>query len=405
MSPEDPRCARWNAETAPMSELPFIPFCRPSIGEEEINEVVSCLRSGWITTGPRCDQLEADFRELTGAGQALAFSSCTAALHVSMLALGFKTGDEVIVPALTWPATANVVVNCGARPVFCDIDPITWNIAPDSLASLVTPRTRAVVPVHYAGLPADLRAITRALAGVGRPDIVVIEDAAHALGASYEGHLIGACDAHGTKVACFSFHPIKNVTTAEGGMAVTDDPELGMRMKQWRFHGVERDAWKAYSKGRSGLSYDVVLPGLKYNLTDLQASLGIHQLRKLPAFNQRRAEIARHYLEQLSSADRLRLPGTPSYSHQHAWHLFPVLVSDGGRRAFIERMTALGFGTGIHFEAVHLTTYYRQAFGCHPGQCPVAEDVCSRVVSLPLYPLLTDADVERVVTAVRSPIR
>ncbi len=366
--------------------------------------MVSCLRSGWITTGPRCDQLEANFRDFTGAGQAFAFSSCTAALHVSMLALGFAPQDEVIVPALTWPATANVVVNCGARPIFCDIDPLTWNIDSESMAGVVTARTKAVIPVHYAGLPADLGSIKRTLAGMGRPDIRIIEDAAHALGASYEGNPIGACGANGTKVACFSFHPIKNITTAEGGMAVTDDPELASRMKLWRFHGVERDAWKAYAKGKNGLGYDVVLPGLKYNLTDLQAALGIHQLRKLRTFNQRRAEIARYYSEQFSREDGLTLPAPPRYRHTPAWHLFPVLVPPGTRAAFIEKMTAHGIGTGLHFEAVHLTSYY-QAHGCHPGQCPVAEDVCSRVVSLPLYPLLTDADLERVVTAVRSSIR
>ncbi len=388
-----------------MSEQPFIPFCRPTIGEEEIQEVICCLRSGWITTGPRCDRLEADFRELTGAGQALAFSSCTAALHVTLLALGFQPGDEVVVPTLTWPATANVVVNSGARPTFCDIDPLTWNIDPESMAAAVTTRTKAVIPVHYAGLPANLGAITRTLAGLGRPDILIIEDAAHALGALYEGNPIGACAANGTKVACFSFHPIKNITTAEGGMAVTDDPELASKMKQLRFHGVERDAWKAYSKGKNALDYDVVLPGLKYNLTDLQAALGIHQLRKLLTFNQRRSDIAHYYSEQLSRDDGLTLPAPPHYRHTPAWHLFPVLVRPGTRAAFIEKMTALGIGTGLHFEAVHLTSYYRQALGCHPGQCPVAEDVCSRVVSLPLYPLLTDADVERVVTGVRAAIR
>jgi len=387
-----------------MSKPPFIPFCRPSIGEEEIQEVVSCLRSGWITTGPRCDQLEADFRQLIGSSHALAFSSCTAALHVAMLAHGFRPGDEIIVPALTWPATANVVVNCGATPVFCDIDPATWNINPVSIARAVTSRTKGVIPVHYAGLPADLNAIRRALTDVGRPDIVIIEDAAHALGASYEGRPIGACTAHGTTLACFSFHPIKNITTAEGGMAVTDDADLALRMKRWRFHGVERDAWKAYSKGKSGVSYDVVLPGLKYNLTDLQASLGIHQLRRLRDFQARRFEIAQYYRRELDGTAGLTLPGTPPYCHTHAWHLFPVLVPPGTRTSFVKKMTDEGVATGIHFEAVHLTTYYREAFCCRPGQCPVAEDVCSRVVSLPLYPLLTDTDAERVVRAVRSAI-
>ncbi len=387
-----------------MSKPAFIPFCRPTVGEEEIQEVVSCLRSGWITTGPRCDQLEADFRRLTGASQALAFSSCTAALHVGMLALGFGRGHEIIVPALTWPATANVVVNCGATPVFCDIDPLTWNLDPVSMVRAVTPRTKGVIPVHYAGLPADLEAIRRGLAEIGRPDIVVIEDAAHALGAWYQDRPTGACAPHGTALACFSFHPIKNITTAEGGMAVTDDPVLGLRMKQWRFHGVERDAWKAYSAGKSGQSYDVVLPGLKYNLTDLQASLGISQLRKLKSFQDRRRQLTHYYRRELDGRGALTLSGQPAYRHTHAWHLFPVLVPPGTRAKFIERLTRLGVGTGIHFEAVHLTTYYRQTFGCRPGQCPVAEDVCSRVVSLPLYPLLTDADAERVVAAVRSAV-
>ncbi|RPI24278.1 MAG: DegT/DnrJ/EryC1/StrS aminotransferase family protein, partial [Acidobacteria bacterium] len=379
-----------------MSEQTFIPFSRPSIGEDEIQEVVSCLRSGWITTGPRCERLEADFRRMTGAEHALAFSSCTAALHVAMLALGFRHGDEVIVPALTWPATANVIVNAGAKPVFCDIDRLSWNIDPVSMASVVAPQTKAVIPVHYAGLPVDLRGIRQTLDGLGRPDIKIIEDAAHALGASYEGFPIGNCAAHGTAVACFSFHPIKNITTGEGGMSTTADAELAASMKKWRFHGIERDAWKAYSTGKSGMSYDVLLPGLKYNLTDLHASLGVHQLRRLQAFNERRSEIARYYSEELSRLDEVTLAGAPTYRYKHAWHLFPILVPKGTRAGFIERMTGGGIGTGLHFEAVHLTTYYQRTFGCHPGQCAVAEDVCSRIVSLPLYPLLTDGQAERV---------
>lgn len=379
----------------------LLPFSRPDIGEEEIAEVVKCLRSGWITTGPLTQQLERDFAAGVGAKHAVALSSCTAALHVTLLALGVGRGDEVIVPPLTWPATANMVVACGAIPVFADIDPSTLNIDPGSIARAITARTKAVIPVHFAGLPADLDAIRNVLRGIGREDIAIIEDAAHAAGATYKGRPIGATAASGTVAACFSFHPIKNMTTAEGGMVTTDDHKLAEQIKLWKFHGVERDAWKAYS-GRTGSNseYDVVLPGFKYNLTDLQSALGVHQLRKLSRFNQRRREIAGAYRQAFAGLEGVGIQHDPPYQHGHAWHLFTIRPPQ--RRPFVEELKRLGIGTGLHFEAVHLHSWYQRNLGCREGQFPVAEEACSRIVSLPLFPAMSDDEVEDVIMAVHQ---
>jgi dTDP-4-amino-4,6-dideoxygalactose transaminase len=380
---------------------PTLPFSKPEIGEEEIAEVVACLRSGWITTGPVTAKLEGEFAAACGARHALAFSSCTGALHATLLALGVTAGDEVVVPALTWPATANMVVACGAVPVFADIDPVTWNLDGPSLHKALTSRTRFVIPVHFAGQPCDLDELRETLVAAGRSDVGILEDAAHAAGSSYKGRPIGASTANGTRAACFSFHPIKNMTSAEGGMVTTDDDELAATVKLWRFHGVQRDAWKAYAATeKAPATYDVVLPGFKYNLTDLHAAVGLHQLRKLPRFNHRRAELAAIYQRELAGLDELGLPGRAAYEHVHPWHLFTVLPP---RRAeFMERLRARGIGTGLHFEPVHLHDYYRRRFGWQPGSLPVAEEVCSRIVSLPLFPSMTDEDAADVVQAVRE---
>jgi dTDP-4-amino-4,6-dideoxygalactose transaminase len=382
----------------------ILPFSKPEIGEEEIDEVVRVLRSGWITTGPLTAQFETEFAAATGARHALSFSSCTVALHAVPLALGLGTDDEVIVPGLTWPATSNMVVACGARPVFADIDRVTWNLDPAAVAAALSPRTRMVIPVHFAGQPADLDALREVLRKAGREDVLILEDAAHAAGSSYKGRPIGNCTANGTAAACFSFHPIKNMTTGEGGMVTTDDDELAARIKLWKFHGVQRDAWKAYSATeKAPATYDVVLPGFKYNLTDIQSALGVHQLRKLPRFNARRAEIAAVYARELSGIEGLGLPGRAPYEHVHPWHLFTVLAPQ--RAPFMEGLKELGIGTGLHFEAVHLHTYYRERFGYRPGMLPVAEEVCSRIVSLPLFPSMTDGDAADVVAGIRQVMR
>ncbi len=376
-----------------------LPLSRPELGDAEIDEVVQCLRSGWITTGPLTARFEKEFASAVGASVATAFSSCTAALHVAYLALGIGRGDEVVIPALTWPAAANMAVACGATPVFADIDPRTWNIDPRSIAERLTTRTRAVVPVHFAGQPADLDAIRCVLTEAGRPDIAVIEDAAHAIGASYKGVPVGAVGEAGTTAACFSFHPIKNMTTGEGGMATCHDDALARRMRLWRFHGVERESWQVYTdSARTSSSYDVVVPGFKYNMMDVQAALGLHQLARVSAFNERRRALAARYLDALRGMPEITPPGAAEYDCVHAWHLMTVLVED--RAPFVNGLHERGINTGLHFEPVHLHTFYRRTFGWSEGACPVAEQVSRRIVSLPLFPSMAAADVDDVVEAI-----
>jgi dTDP-4-amino-4,6-dideoxygalactose transaminase len=364
----------------------FLPFSRPSIGEEEIREVTDCLRSGWITTGPRTVQFEKEFAAYTGAKQALALSSGTAALHCVYWALGLGPGDEIICPSLTWPATANMALALGAKVVFADIDRATRQIDPGSVKKAITARTRAIVPVHFAGAPADLDAL-REIAG---PSIRIIEDAAHAVGTEYRGGRIGS---HGHP-AIFSFHPIKDITTGEGGMLTLDDGALADRVKLFKFHGVSRDAWKAYGAAAAA-HYDTVLPGFKYNLTDIASALGIHQLRKLDRFIDLRRAIAERYLEKLAGVRGLELPQAPSYPHRHAWHLFTILVER--RDEFMAKLKDQNIGSGLHFEAVHRTTLYKDS----ATPLPQTEYVCDRIVSLPLFPDMSGQDVEDVVAAVR----
>jgi len=364
----------------------FLPFSRPSIGEEEIREVTDCLRSGWITTGPRTVQFEKEFAAYTGAKQALALSSGTAALHCIYWALGLGSGDEIICPSLTWPATANMALALGAKVVFADIDRATRQIDPASVKKAITSRTRAIVPVHFAGAPADLDAL-REIAG---STVRIIEDAAHAVGTEYRGRRIGS---HGNP-AIFSFHPIKDITTGEGGMLTLDDGDLADRVRLFKFHGVSRDAWKAYGAAAAA-HYDTVLPGFKYNLTDIASALGIHQLRKLDRFIDLRRAIAERYLEGLAGVRGLELPQAPPYPHRHAWHLFTILVDH--RDQFMAKLKDQNIGTGLHFEAVHRTSLYKES----APPLPQTEDVCNRIVSLPLFPDMSGQDVEDVVAAVR----
>ncbi len=364
----------------------FLPFSRPSIGEEEIREVVDCLRSGWITTGPRTQQFEKDFAAYVGAKHALALSSGTAALHCAYWALDLRPGDEIICPSLTWPATASMAAVLGARPVFADVDPRTLQIDPAEVRRLAGPRTRAVVPVHFAGAPVDLDAIRDAAAG----RFPIIEDGAHAVGTEYRGRRVGSSG----HVAIFSFHPIKDITTGEGGMLTTDDDALAARIRLFKFHGIDRDAWKAYGAG-SAARYDTVLPGFKYNLTDLASSLGIHQLRRLDGFIARRTQLAERYRAELRGIPGLELPEIPAYPHRHAWHLFPVLVED--RDAFMGALREENIGSGLHFEATHLASCYRKS----SGPLPNTERICARIASLPLFPGMNDGDVDDVVAAVR----
>lgn len=370
-----------------------VPFSRPALGEEEIAEVVACLRSGWITTGPRTAQFERDFGAAVQAPHALAVSSATAGLHLAMLALDLQPGDEVITTPLTWPATLNTIVLAGGTPVLADIEPETLNLDPRCVERRLSARTRAILPVHFAGQPCDLDAL-RALAQSRRARIV--EDAAHALGTTYRERPIGALG----DAAVFSFHPIKNITTGEGGMVTTADDELAQRVRLLCFHGVERDAWQAYGRTQLPL-YDVPSPGLKYNLTDIQSAIGIHQLRRLAPLNAERQRLARRYDEALAAIPALQPLGRVPYPHRHSHHLYVVRVQLDrvrvDRNAFMAAVMEAGVGLGLHFTAVHELTYYRNRLGDLRAALPVATEASQRIFSLPLFPGLSDAEQDRVV--------
>ena len=374
----------------------FLPYSLPFVGEEEIAEVVDSLRSGWVTTGPKVKHFEDAFAAYVGARHAIAVNSCTAALHTSLAALGIGPGDEVIVPTLTFCATANVVIHLGATPVIVDVDQ-DFYMSAEAVCRAITPRTRAIIPVHYAGQACSLREI---LVLAGSHGIPVVEDAAHAAGAEYEGRKIGT---HGRAV-CFSFYAIKNMTTGEGGMVTTNDDALAERIRLLSLHGMSRDAWKRYSEAGSWY-YEVLEPGYKYNMTDIQASLGIHQLRRLDGFIERRQQIARMYDEAFSDLPEIvsppRLPG-----RTHTYHLYPIRLRSGllqlSRSEFIEELRRRHIGASVHFIPLHRHPFYRDRFGYKAEQFPVAEELYPELVSLPLYPKMSDKDAEDVIGAVRE---
>ncbi|XWJ91043.1 UDP-4-amino-4-deoxy-L-arabinose aminotransferase [Phytobacter ursingii] len=369
----------------------FLPFSRPSMGDEELTAIQDVLRSGWITTGPKNQQLEEAFCQLTGNQHAIALSSATAGMHVTLMALGIGAGDEVITPSMTWVSTLNMIVLLGATPVMIDVDRDTLMVTAESIEAAITPKTKAIIPVHYAGAPADIDAI-RALGE--KYAIPVIEDAAHAAGTYYKGHHVGCC---GT--AIFSFHAIKNMTCAEGGLVVTDDEKLAQRIRSLKFHGLGVDAYDRQTHGRAPQA-EVISPGYKYNLADINAALALVQLGKLHEANKRRTEIAQRYLREL--ADTPFQPLTvPAWPHVHAWHLFIIRVDETRcgltRDALMEALKAQGIGTGLHFRAAHTQKYYRENF---PDlSLPNTEWNSARICSLPLFPDMTDDDTSRVIAA------
>jgi dTDP-4-amino-4,6-dideoxygalactose transaminase len=371
----------------------FLPFSRPSISQAAIDEVVSCLKSGWITTGPRVAQFTDALKDyFNQAPHVLPLMSATAGLHMTLLAMDLEPGDEVITTPLTFAATLNAIVLAGAKPVLVDIDPHTLNMDMNLLANAMTERTRVVVPVHFAGLPVDLDALYEIANHYG---VRVMEDAAHAIGSEYKGKRIGSFG--DTQV--FSFHPNKNMTTGEGGCVVTRDQSIADQIARLRFHGIDRQAWNRYGKGGSQ-DYEIVLPGYKSNMMDMQAAIGIYQLKELSGFIARRAELANRYQEALSDWAQWTLPQAPAYEHLHSWHLYTPLINEDAARMnrdeFMVAMKERNIGTGLHYRAVHLYPYYRQAFGFKLGDFPHAEDVCERIVSLPLFPSMTDAEHDRV---------
>jgi dTDP-4-amino-4,6-dideoxygalactose transaminase len=376
----------------------FLPFSRPTISRAAIDDVVACLESGWITTGPRVAQFTEALKEYLGAPYVLPLTSATAGLQLALLALDLKPGDEVITTPLTFAATLNTIVLAGAVPVLVDIDADTLNMDLNLIEAAVNEKTRVIMPVHFAGLPLDVDQLYEIAA---RHDLRVIEDAAHAIGTEFNGKRIGAVG--DTQV--FSFHPNKNITTGEGGCVATRDELLAKKIALLRFHGMDREAWNRFGKNGSQ-DYEIVLPGFKYNMMDMQAALGIHQLRELNDFLLRRAALAERYQEALADWPQWTLPKTPSYSHRHAWHIYTPLLNEDeagmDRDEFMRKMKERNIGTGLHYRAVHLYPYYRDQFGFQAGDFPYAENVAERIVSLPLFPLMTDADHDRVVDVMYS---
>lgn len=368
------------------------------MSEEAIRDVVECLRSGWITTGPRVARFESDLATYCGAPYALTVTSATAGLFLALRVLDLQEGDEVITTPMTFVCTANVIVQAGGKPVFMDIEEGTYNIDVTKLEAAITPRTRAVMPVHFDGLPVDLDPL---YAIAEKYHLTVIEDAAHAIGASYKGKKIGSFG----HVQVFSFHPNKNMTSGEGGCLTLREESLARKIKVDRFHGIDRDAFNRFAKGGSQ-HYDVILPGFKFNMMDLQAAIGIHQLKSLDDFIERRRILAERYKEHLQEIKAVRLPETPAYDHVHAWHQFAVTLDPEkagmGRDQFMEALKDHNVGTGLQFLPVHLFTFYQEKYGYRPGDFPVAEKVGRNIVSLPLFPAMTDEDQERVVSTIRK---
>lgn len=382
-----------------MTNDTFLPFALPEIGEDEINEVVDCLRSGWITTGPRSRQFESDFSAwLGGEVEAIAVNSATAGLHLALEAAGVGPGDEVITTTHTFTATAEVARYLGADLRFVDVSADTLCIDPGLVESAVTSRTRAIVPVHFGGRAADMSAL---MAVADRHGLKIVEDAAHALPATHKGMRIGTLRSAAT---VFSFYANKTITTGEGGMLVTADPEVARRARIMRLHGIDRDAFHRFTSRKPAWAYEVVAPGFKYNLTDIAAAIGIHQLKKAGVFQRRRQAIAERYDEALADTG-LILPPHALPGDIHAWHLYPIRLGRNAgvdRDTFIDRMFANGVGTSVHYIPLHLHPYWRDAYGLRPEMFPVSQSIYESTATLPLYTRMTDGDVDRVIAAVRS---
>lgn len=393
-----------------------VPFALPDVGQTEIDAVVDVLRSRWLTTGEQCRRFEEEFAAAVGARYAVAVNSCTAALHLSLEALGVQRGDEVFLSPYTFAASGEVIRYLGATPVFVDIDPVTLNIDPTKLRTAVensrregSGRARAVMPVHIAGVPCEMDEIWE----IAREfDLAVVEDAAHAFPSAYRDRPVGQAPAGVRSAVCFSFYATKTITTGEGGMLTTEDADLADRARSMSLHGLSRQAWARYSGG--GWAYDIVAPGYKYNLTDIAAALGRAQLTRADEMTARRSAIAAAYTAAFADLETLECPAVPAHS-ESAWHLYILRLHLDllpiGRDAFIERLKALGIGTSVHFIPLHLHSYYVAEYGYRPEDLPVAAEQFQRAVSLPLYSAMTNADVQRVievvteVTAGQAPMR
>jgi dTDP-4-amino-4,6-dideoxygalactose transaminase len=375
----------------------FLPFALPDIGEEEINEIVDSLRSGWLTTGPKTKQFEQNFAEfLGGNNEAIAVSSATAGLHLALEAIGVGPGDEVITTPYTFTSTAEVIRYLGAHPVFVDIDPNTFNIDPNKIEEKITSKTKAIIPVHFAGLSCEMDEILSIARSYG---LKVVEDAAHAFPTTYKGRLIGTLE---SDVTVYSFYATKTLATGEGGMIVTRNPEIAKRCRVMRLHGISRDAFDRYTSNKPSWYYEVIAPGFKYNLTDLASSLGLHQLRKAYKFQRKRQEMAERYNDAFKDLPII-LPPKAKEDDLHAWHLYVIRLTDDvqiSRESFIEQMFQKGIACSVHFIPLHIQPYWRETYHLQPEDYPNALANYKRAVSLPLYTKMTEEDQERVIKAV-----
>ncbi|MEQ6341792.1 MAG: DegT/DnrJ/EryC1/StrS family aminotransferase [Gammaproteobacteria bacterium] len=375
----------------------FLIFGSPLIEEAEIDEVIACLKSSWIGTGPRVAQFESDFAAYKGVPQAVALNSCTAALHLSLLVANLKPGDEVITTPLTFCATVNAIIHAGATPVLADVDPATMNIDPNEIDRRITPRTRAILPVHFAGRACDMDAI---MSIAEKHNLKVIEDCAHAIETEYKGRKAGTFGDFG----CFSFYSTKNIVTGEGGMVLAKRDEDIARLKVLGLHGMSKDAWKRF--GDEGFKhYQVVECGFKYNMMDMQAALGVHQLKRVEAYGQRRSQIWQHYMKAFWDLP-IGLPAPVEANTRHAYHLFTILIDKEktgvSRDEFLDRMTAEGIGVGVHYMSIPEHPYYQQTFGWKPENYPNAMRIGRQIVSLPISAKLTEQDQQNVVVAVKA---
>ena len=372
------------------------PF-KHSIGKEEIDEVVDTLKSDWITTGPKTFKFEEIFFENVNSKYAIAVNSCTAALHLAVVALGIGNGDEVITTPYTFAATAEVVINANAKPVFVDVEKDTYNIDPAKIEDKITNKTKAIIVVHYAGHACEMDKIMEI---AEKYDLYVIEDAAHAIGSKYKDKKIGSIG----DATCFSFYATKNITTAEGGMITTNRENLADKMRILSLHGISKDAWKRYSSEGSWY-YEIEYSGYKYNMSDLQASIGIHQMKKLDQMQKRREEIADMYNKSFDQIPQITTPTVKSYA-THAWHLYPIQLNSDtlsiNRNEFIEALKAENIGTSVHFIPLHLHPYYKEKYSFKGDDFPNAESLYQNEISLPIYPKMEDKDVEDVISAVKK---
>lgn len=380
-----------------MNEV-FLPFSRPTISEEAIQEVVDSLRSGWITTGPKVQRFEEQLKTYLGAPHILSLAHATAGLHLSLLALRLQPGDEVITTTMTFAATANMIVAAGGKPVFVDVNLHTYNMDITQVETAITPNTKCIIPVHFAGLPVDLDPLYTL---AKKYNLTIIEDAAHAIGAEYKGKKIGSFG--DTQV--FSFHPNKNMTTGEGGCLTTSSESMAKEVQLLRFHGMDRTAWNRY--GKSGTQdYEIIAPGFKYNMMDIQAAIGLHQVPHLDEFNAKRRVLAERYQALLNDWNEFALPQSVAYQHKHVWHLFTPLINPEAagmnRETFMMRMKEENIGTGLHYRAVHLYPYYQEHYGYRLGDFPCAESISARIVSLPLFPLMTFDEQDRVIATMKK---